>query len=51
MVLAVAEGAEEDEEREAPLAGDAGAGGRVLARLLLDVELDPLAAVGVDGAR
>ncbi len=36
--------------RQAALAGDAGAGGDVLARLLLDVELDPLTAVGVDGA-
>ena len=36
--------------RQAALAGDAGAGGGVLARLLLDVELDPLTAVGVDGA-
>ena len=35
---------------EAALAGDAGAGGDVLARLGLDVELDPLTAVGVDGA-
>src|SRR3546814_3255082 len=38
------------EDRQAALAGDAGAGGDVLAGLLLDVELDPLAAVGVDGA-
>ena len=35
---------------EAALAGDAGAGGDVLAGLLLDVELDPLTAVGVDRA-
>ena len=35
---------------EAALAGHAGAGGDVLAGLLLDVELDPLTAVGVDGA-
>src|SRR5690606_38409983 len=50
LLLVVAEGAEEHEEAEATLAGHAGAGGDVLARLLLDVELDPLAAVGVDGA-
>ena len=49
-VLAVAEGPHEHEDRQAALAGDAGAGGDVLAGLLLDVELDPLAAVGVDGA-
>ncbi len=50
VLLVVAEGAEQDEQAEAALAGDAGAGGDVLAGLLLDVELDPLAAVGVDGA-
>ena len=50
VLLVVAEGAQQDEQRQAALAGDAGAGGDVLARLLLDVELDPLAAVGVDGA-
>ena len=51
VLLVVAEGAEQEEQRQAALAGDAGAGGDVLARLLLDVELDPLAAVRVDGAR
>jgi hypothetical protein len=50
LLLVVAEGAQEGEEAEAALAGDAGAGGDVLAGLLLDVELDPLAAVGVDRA-
>ena len=50
VLLVVAEGAEQHEQAEAALAGDAGAGGDVLARLCLDVELDPLAAVGVDGA-
>ena len=49
-LLVVAEGAQQDEQAEAALAGHAGAGGDVLARLGLDVELDPLAAVGVDGA-
>ncbi len=50
VLLVVAEGPEQHEQAEATLAGDAAAGGDVLARLLLDVELDPLAAVGVDGA-
>ncbi len=49
-VLAVAQSSEQHEQRQAALAGDTRAGGDVLARLLLDVELDPLAAVGVDGA-
>src|SRR3546814_18995906 len=49
-VFAVAQRADQKEDRQAALAGDAGAGGDVLAGLLLDVELDPLAAVGVDGA-
>ena len=49
-VFAVAEGPHEQEDRQAALAGHTGAGGDVLAGLLLDVELDPLAAVGVDGA-
>ena len=48
--LVVAEGAQEGEHAHAALAGHAGAGGDVLARLLLDVELDPLTAVGVDRA-
>ena len=50
VLLVVAEGAEEDEQRQATLPGDAGAGGDVLAGLLLDVELDPLTAVRVDRA-
>ena len=50
VLLVVAEGAQQGEEREAALAGDAGAGGDVLAWLVLDVELDPFAAVGVNGA-
>ncbi len=49
-LVLVAEGAQHDEERQAALAGDAGAGGDVLARLGLDVELDPLAPVRVDRA-
>ena len=49
-LLVVAEGAQQGEDAEAALAGDAGAGGDVLAGLLLDVELHPLAAVGVDRA-
>ena len=48
-LLVVAQGAEEHEQAQATLAGHPGAGGDVLARLLLDVELDPLTAVGVDG--
>ncbi len=51
VLLVVAERAQQHEDRQAALAGDAGAGGEVLAGLLLDVELDPLAAVGVDRAR
>ena len=50
MLLVVAEGAQQGEDAEAALAGDAGAGGDVLAGLLLDVELHPLTAVGVDRA-
>src|SRR3546814_15369203 len=48
-VFAVAQRADQKEDRQAALAGDAGAGGDVLAGLLPDVELDPLAALGVDG--
>ena len=48
-LVAVAQGAQEHEEGEAALAGDAAAGGDVLARLRLNVELDPLTAVRVDG--
>ena len=50
VLLVVAEGAQQREDAEAALAGDAGAGGDVTAGLLLDVELHPLAAVGVDRA-
>ena len=50
-LVLVAEGAQQHEQRQAALAGHPGAGGDVLGRLGLDVELDPLAAVGVDGAR
>ena len=50
LLLVVAEGAQQDEDAQAALAGDAGAGGDVLAGLLLDVELHPLTAVRVDGA-
>ncbi len=48
--LVVAEGTQQGEYGEAALPGDLGAGGDVLAGLLLDVELDPLAAVRMDGA-
>ena len=50
VLLVVAERAQQGEDAHAALAGDAGAGGDVLAGLLLDVELQPLAAVRVDGA-
>ena len=50
VLLVEAEGPEHGEQRKAALAGDPDTGGRVLARLLLDVELDPLTPVGVDGA-
>ena len=50
VLLVVAEGPQQGEQRDAALAGDAGAGGDVLAGLLLHVELDPLPAVGVDRA-
>ena len=48
--LVVAERAQHREDAEAALAGDAGAGGDVLAGLVLDVELHPLTAVRVDRA-
>ena len=51
VFLVVAERPQQHEQRQAALAGDAGAGGHVLAGLLLDVELDPLTPVRVDGAR
>ena len=50
VLLVVAECAQHREDAEAALAGDAGAGGDVLAGLVLDVELHPLTAVRVDGA-
>ena len=50
-LVLVPEGSEQHEEREPPLAGHAGTGGDVLGGLRLDVELDPLTPVGVDGAR
>ena len=50
VLLVVAEGAQQHEDAHAALAGHAGAGGDVLARLLLDVELQPLAPIRVDGA-
>ncbi len=50
VVLVVAEGAQHGEHAHAALAGHAGAGGDVFAGLLLHVELEPFAAVGVDGA-
>ena len=50
VLLVEAQRTNEREEAEAALAGDTGTRGRVLAGLLLDVELDPLPAVGVDGA-
>ena len=49
-LVLVTEGAQHHEQREAALAGDAGAGAHVAVRLRLDVELDPLAAVGVNRA-
>src|SRR5690606_20428091 len=51
VLLVVAERAQQDEQAEATLAGDAATSGDVLAGLLLDVELDPLTAVGVHRAR
>ena len=49
-LVLVAEGAQQHEQREPALAGHPAPGGDVLGRLGLDVELDPLAPVGVDGA-
>src|SRR5205807_7386455 len=49
-LLVVAQGPQEDEQAQAALARHPGARAHVLARLLLDVELDPLPPVGVDGA-
>ena len=50
-LVLVAEGAQEHEQRQAALAGDACTCIHVAVRLRLDVELDPFAPVGVDGAR
>ncbi len=50
VLLVVAEGAEQGEQRNTAFTGDPGAGGNVLARLLLDINLDPLTAVGMDRA-
>ena len=50
VLLVVAAGTQQGEDAHAALAGDAGAGGDVLAGLVLDVELQPLAAVRVDRA-
>ena len=49
-LILVSEGTEQHEERQAALAGDATSCGDVLARLGLDVELDPLTTVRMDGA-
>ena len=49
-LIGIAEGAQQREKGQAPLAGHPGAGTDVLARLGFDVELDPLAAVGVHRA-
>ena len=50
VLLVVAERTQQREDAHAALAGDAGAGGDVLAGLVLDVELHPLTAVRVDRA-
>jgi hypothetical protein len=50
VLLVVAEGPQDREHRQATLASDPRAGRDVLARLLLEVDLEPLAAIGVDGA-
>ena len=49
VLLVVAQRPKEREHREATLASHPGAGCDVLAGLLLNVELDPLATVGMDG--
>ena len=49
--VVVAQGAQEHKKGQPALTGDAAAGSHVLTRLRLDVELDPFASVGVDGAR
>ncbi len=48
-LVAVPERAQQYEQRQPALAGDAAARGDVLARLRLDVELDPLTPVRMDG--
>ena len=50
-LVLVAERPQQDEQRQAALAGHAGPGGDVLGGLGLHVELDPLPPVGVDGPR
>ena len=51
VLLVVAERPEQGEQRQAALAGHPHSRGDLLAGLLLHVELDPLASVGVDSAR
>ena len=51
VLLVVAEGSQQGEQGQAALAGHAHPRGDLLAGLLLHVELDPLAPVGVDRAR
>ena len=48
-LILVTKGTQEGEQREAALPGDAGPCGNRLVGLVLDVELDPLTAIGVDG--
>ncbi len=48
-LVAVPEGTQQHEQGQATLAGHTAAGGDVLARLRLDVQLDPLTPVRVDG--
>ena len=50
VLFVVAECTEKHEQAEATLTGNTGAGGDVLAWLLLDVELDPFTAVWVNGS-
>ena len=50
VLFVEAEGTDKREHRQAALASNAGTSGDVLARLLLDIELDPFTAVRVDGA-
>ncbi|CAB4894970.1 unannotated protein [freshwater metagenome] len=50
VLLVVAEGAQQGEDTQATLAGNAGTGGDELAGLVLDVELEPFTTVRVHGA-